>query len=55
MKLVNFRQWPLNSYGLLFQTRRLRLARMLTAPLILRHKIKIKPISTITMIYPYRL
>lgn len=46
MKLVNFRQWPLNSYGLLFQTRRLRLARMLTAPLILRHKIKIKPTST---------
>ena len=46
MKLVNFRQWPLNSYGLLFQTRRLRLAIMLTAPLILRHKIKIKPTST---------
>ena len=46
MKLVNFRQWPLSSYGLLFQTRRLRLARMLTAPLILRHKIKLKPTST---------
>ena len=46
MKLVNSRQWPLNSYGLLFQTRRLRLARMLTAPLILRHKIKLKPIYT---------
>ena len=40
MKLVNFRQWPLSSYGLLFQTRGLRLARMLTTPLILRHQNK---------------